>query len=47
MSQNLYSVEEVAAQLGKSTRWIRKLCITGKLKAIKVANAWVILENVK
>ena len=46
MSQHLYSVEEVAEKMGKSTRWIRKLCITGKLKAIKVANAWVILEAV-
>jgi hypothetical protein len=47
MSQNLYSVEEIATKLGKSTRWVRMLCCTGKLKAVKVANAWVILENVK
>lgn len=47
MSQHLYSVEEVAAKINKSTRWVRKLCITGKLKAVKVANAWVILEEIK
>jgi len=31
VSQHLYSVEEVAAKINKSTRWVRKLCITGKL----------------
>jgi len=30
--------------MGKSTRWVRKLCTLGKLNAIKVANSWVILE---
>jgi hypothetical protein len=45
MSEHLYSVEDIATQMGKSTRWIRKLCLTGKLKAIKIANSWVILER--
>ena len=47
MSEHLYSVEEIAAQAGKSTRWIRKLCLTGKINAVKVANSWIILERWK
>jgi hypothetical protein len=47
MSENLYSVEEIAAQMGKSARWVRKLCLTGKINAVKVANSWIILERWK
>jgi len=40
----VYTVEEIATQMGKSGRWVRKLCIEGKLKAVKMGHAWVILE---
>ena len=45
MSEHLYSVEEIAAQMGKSTRWVRKLCLTGKLNAVMIGHSWVILER--
>lgn len=44
VSQHLYTVAEIAEQMGKSGRWVRKLCIEGKLKAVKMGHAWVILE---
>jgi hypothetical protein len=44
VSQHLYTVSEIAAQMGKSERWVRQLCIKGKLNAVKHGWAWVILE---
>ena len=46
MSQHLYTVSEIAAQMGKSERWVRQLCIKGKLNAIKHGWAWIILERI-
>lgn len=47
MSGSMYSVRDIADQLGKSERWVRKLCSLGKLKAVKLGHSWVILEAVK
>ena len=44
VSQHLYTVSEIAEQMGKSERWVRQLCIKGKLNAVKMGWAWVILE---
>jgi predicted heme/steroid binding protein len=41
---SIYTVEEIAAQMGKSGRWVRYLCSHGKLKAVKKGHSWVILE---
>jgi hypothetical protein len=40
----MFTVEEIAAQMGKSGRWVRYLCNSGKLNAIKHGNVWIILE---
>lgn len=43
------SVAEVAAAMGKSEQWVRKLCAEGKLEAVKIGKrTWIIKgdENV-
>jgi excisionase family DNA binding protein len=40
----MFTVQEIAEQMGKSGRWVRYLCINGKLNAVKHGNAWMILE---
>lgn len=37
------SVSEVAAIMGKSEQWVRKLCAEGKLEAVKIGKrTWII-----
>lgn len=39
------SIEEVAKKEGKSPRWVRMQAAQGKLKCIKVAGTWIVLEK--
>ena len=45
MSGEIFSVRETAEKLGKSQRWVRYLCKTGKIKCVKMGQ-WIILEDV-
>ena len=45
MSAQLNSVEDTAKVLGKSDRWIRKLCENGKIKSVKVGKQWVVTAD--
>jgi len=40
----MYSVKEVAQRLGLDTSQVRRLLIDGKIKGVKLARDWVVLE---
>lgn len=40
----MYTVAEVAKELGCITAWVRVLCQTGRLDAKKIGRDWVILD---
>lgn len=41
----LYTTKQVAEMYGCTTRYIRELCKSGKLKAIKTVRDWVITQS--
>lgn len=45
MNARLNSVEDTAKALGKSDRWIRKLCENGRINSVKVGKQWVVTED--
>lgn len=47
MSEYINSVKEIAKQSGLSEQWIRQLCKTGKLSAVRLGREWVILQGWK
>lgn len=41
----LISTAGAAKKLGFTQDWVRKLCIEGKIKAIKIGHDWIIDEK--
>jgi len=40
----MYSVKEAAEKLGLDTSQVRRLLASGKIKGVKLARDWVVLE---